>query len=203
MADLNDRIDLIPIGTWAKGLRPNGLVLTFADYPSGDLFQMQTIQLVDVNGKAIFSVHNIDSDEVIAFNKPTVAIKRLVMYRDGIGIDAPTFACSSIVFKTNVLMSDIWKFNIGITTKNVVTVINEAVRPPITTTVGGAVGLTPDTDANGNLLPATLTTVVETVPGTVVTTTWTFIPPLHPSDVNPILYENGVVADPNLIIPVV
>jgi hypothetical protein len=178
-----DRIDLITTGTWSKNFRPNGVALQFGNsldggnkytnltdvvlpygaiadgvtlstinlgggvvatggvrfssvatavipygvkfttaltiggglYPAGIFnardFLMNTIQLADINNKAIFSVHNIASNEQIAFVRPTADIRRLIMYKNGIGIDSDVFCCYSIVFKTNLTLADIINFN--------------------------------------------------------------------------------------------
>lgn len=178
-----DRIDLVTTGTWARNFRPNGVVIQFGTnldggdkytnltsvvlpygaivngitlstinyaggtattggvsftnastvvipygvkfttaltiggvlYPAGifnsKAFLMNTTQLVDINNKAIFSVHNIASNEAIAFTRPTADIRRLIMYKDGIGIDSDIFCCYSIVFKTNLTLADITNFN--------------------------------------------------------------------------------------------
>ena len=74
-------------------------------------FLMQTVQLITVEGKAVISVHDIASDETMAFNRPATDIDRLIMYRNGIGIDAEIFACYNIIFKTNITAADIDAFN--------------------------------------------------------------------------------------------
>lgn len=74
-------------------------------------FQMQTTQLIDINGKAIFSVHDIDSGETVCFTRPTADIGRLVMYCKGIGVDSDPFACYSIVFKTTITAAQVVAFN--------------------------------------------------------------------------------------------
>jgi hypothetical protein len=182
-----DRIDLVAIGTWAKNFRPLAVVLSFGtdltggdkhtalinvtlpfganvggsvlsttncaggtivaggvhfdavsdviipfgtkftaamdiggkSYPTGVLpvasasrFLMQTVQLVDINGKAIFSVHGTETDEQIDFTRPTADIRRLIMYKEGVGIDTPVFACYNIVFKTVVTLAEVKAFNL-------------------------------------------------------------------------------------------
>jgi hypothetical protein len=93
------------------------LTIDTKTYPAGvfkctDSFQMNTIQLVDVNKKAIFSVHNVDTDELITFTRPTANISRLILYKAGIGVDTTVFACYSVVFRTNVTAADVKAFNL-------------------------------------------------------------------------------------------
>lgn len=78
---------------------------------TSDKFLMQTVQLIDSKGAAIISVHDTESDELLAFNRPTTDISRLVMYRKGVGVDADPFGCYSIVFRTNITLADIQAFN--------------------------------------------------------------------------------------------
>jgi hypothetical protein len=80
--------------------------------PPEDTFLMDTIQFIDVSGKVIFSVHDVESGETISFAKPTANISRLVMYRNGVGIPAEAFYCYSILFKISIAAADIAKFNL-------------------------------------------------------------------------------------------
>lgn len=86
---------------------PTGLFTVDYDYA----FLMNTIQLVDVNKKALLSVHDIESGELMTFARPTADIRRLVMYKDGVGMDAEAFACYSIVFKSVVTLAEVNAFN--------------------------------------------------------------------------------------------
>ena len=131
---------LIPFGTnFLKAINIGSDSYPAGVYqPSGaDLFDMNTIQLIDVNNKAITSVHGVSSGEIIAFNTPTADIGRLVMYKDGVGVDTPIFACYTIIFKTIVTAAQVAAFNKD-----------------------------------------------------------------HPSDVNPIIIDNGSASNPNIILPV-
>jgi hypothetical protein len=181
-----DRIDLKAIGTWTKGFRPSGITISFGSnlrggdyysyltnvtlpygtivgtttlsstkcltgtmvangvwfssvvqvlipygvtfkvattlnsklYPAGvfkipaeDTFLMDTVQLLDVNNKVIFSVHDIESGETVSFAKPTANLDRLIMYKDGLGVNSDAFVCYSILFKISISATDIAAFN--------------------------------------------------------------------------------------------
>lgn len=101
-----------------------------------DAFLMETVQMLDTTGVVVFSVHNIASEEVIAFVRPKANIGRLIMYKEGIGINTTTFACYGIVFRTNITAAMLAAFNL-----------------------------------------------------------------LHPSDINPVVVDDGSVKDPNIIFP--
>ena len=109
--------------TVANVLIPYGTKFTLAStiggktYPVGTFlapatFDMALTQLVDINNKAIFSVHNVSTDEQIDFTRPTADIRRLIMYRSGVGVDAEVFACYNIVFKTTVTLAEVKAFNL-------------------------------------------------------------------------------------------
>lgn len=76
-----------------------------------DQFSMQTVQLVDSTLKAVLSVHDVATDETLAFNRMTADVYRLLMYRLGVGIDSTTYACYGITFKTTITLADITAFN--------------------------------------------------------------------------------------------
>lgn len=102
---------LIPYGVkFTAAQTIGGISYPAGTFKSGCAWTMNTIQLVDINSKAIFSVHGTDSDEQIAFTRPTADIRRLVMYKEGMGIDVPVFACYGIVFKSTLTLTDITNF---------------------------------------------------------------------------------------------
>ena len=79
--------------------------------PSDSQFIMKIVQVVDVNNSLIANVGDVKTDEVITFKRPTADIKRLIMYKEGVGIDTDTFACYNIVFKATVTVGDVNNFN--------------------------------------------------------------------------------------------
>lgn len=135
-----DAIDVfIPFGVTFKA----AVTINSKQFPIGlfscdpaDAFLMNTIQLLDATNTVVFSVHDIASEEVIAFVRPKANINRLIMYKDGIGVDATTFACYGIVFRTNITAAMLAAFNA-----------------------------------------------------------------IHPSDINPVVVDDGSVKDPNIIFP--
>lgn len=105
----------IPYGTnFTAALTIDGVAYAKGIFkvPAAYQFQMNTTQLVTTAGTAIFSVHGIDSDELITFARPTVDIGRLIMYKDGVGVACDTFACYKIEFKLLVTALDIKNFNL-------------------------------------------------------------------------------------------
>lgn len=89
----------------------DGITYPAGTYLPSTSFTMNTVQLIDVQGNVIFSVHGTESNELITFKRPVANIRRLIMYKDGIGVDTAPFACYSIVFKTSATLAEVNAFN--------------------------------------------------------------------------------------------